>query len=326
MPTPLRIGLIGAGMHARQILVPAMTQIPDDLHLVVCATGREETARRAGEALRVPWVVGCEAVLACPEVDAVVIATFDHEAHALAALEAGKHVFIETPAIVTRDGAARIRQLARERGLVYQTGSCLRYAPIYQQFKRLLDAWRAEAPGPRVFNVRYYPYYGHLQNLLLFLNGPIAAVQVAPGEDGCGLSLYRFANGDLASITWCAFHNVTVPYEAVEAVHPSGRLLAEDGRALRIDRTPADRAVHPYHLEFALADAQVFSPTFSIPYGKNEHLYLRGYTPELADFARCVRDGDTPISNVDSAEATLLVREACARSTAAGGTWVDVEA
>jgi predicted dehydrogenase len=323
---PLRVGLIGVGGHARQILIPAIEQNPEALRLVALATGHEETARRAGELYRLPAFAGHEAPLAHPEVQAVVIASHDHERHAIAALERGKHVFCETPGITTSEGAARIRQLVRERQLVYQVGSCLRYAPLYRKLKRLLAEWREEAPGPRTIGIRYYPYIGHFQNLLLYLSGAIAQVLAVQHADNSGaISLYRFANGDLAVIAWGAFHNVSLPCEAVEIFHSSGRLLAEDGRSLRFDRTPPERASHPYKLEFELAAAELYNPTFSIPYGRNAQLYLRGYTPELEDFARCVREGGTPLCGVDDAEQTRLVGVATAASRAAGGVWMAVD-
>jgi len=316
MSTPLSIGFIGVGKHARQILLPAIAQLPEEIRLVALATGHDETARQTADCYHLPCYTGHEGVLDHPGVEAVVIASFDLERQAIAALEAGKHVFSETPGVTSCEGAARIRELAREKGLVYQVGSCLRYAPIYQKMKCLLEQWREHASGPHTFGVHYYPYYGHLQNLLLFLNGDIAQVLTADGAES-GISLYRFANGDIASLTWCGFHNVSVAYESVEIVHPTGRLLAEDGRLLRFDRTA--EAAHPYHLDFGLAEAQVFQPTFSIPYGHNAQLYLRGYTPELADFARCVRESAAPLCGVDDAEKTLLVRQAAATSN---GAWV----
>jgi len=323
-PQPLRVGLIGVGGHARQILIPAMMQVPDVLEMVVLATSREETARQMGARYRLPAVVGHEPVIKNSAVEAVIIASNrDHERIALNALAAGKHVFTETPGISTRAGAASIRQMARERGLVYQVGYCLRHAPVYQKLRRLLNESRQAAPGSRTISVRYYPYIGHFQNLLLYLGGDIThALAVQHADRSGAVALYRFANGDLGSITWCGFRNVALVYESVEVLHPVGRLLAEDGRSLRFDRMESGR--HPYAMDFELPEAQVFQPTFSLPYGPLEQLSLRGYTPELADFARCVREGGTPLCGVDDAEQSLLVAQAADASAKAGGQWMEV--
>jgi predicted dehydrogenase len=322
--TPLRVGIIGFGTHARQVLLPALEQIPDLLRPVALATSREETARAAQELYRLPCHVGYEALLADPNVEAVInIAGGDHEAVAIAALEAGKPIFNETPAIRSEEGAARIRQLSAEKGLTYAVGSCLRHAPVYQKLRELLCTWREEEPGPRLFTASYYFSSSHFHNLLLFLGGEIRQVLHVTGASGGGsVALARFASGDLASVRDCSFRNWSPPYESVEVAHESGLLVAEDGRTLRFHR--ASREVAPPVLSFDEADGQFFQTTYSIPYGRNRQLYLRGYVPELADFAHCVRTGTSPVCGVDDALATLRVGAATRRSRESGGDWVDV--
>jgi UDP-N-acetylglucosamine 3-dehydrogenase len=321
---PLRVGVIGFGIHARQVLLPATEQIPEAMRVVALATAREETARAAEQLYRIPCHVGYEALIADPAVEAVInVSSADHEAAAIAALEAGKPVFNETPAIRTEEGAARIRQLSQEKGLTYLVGSCLRYAPVYQKMRALLHAWREEAPGPRMFSASYYFSSSHFHNLMLFLSGPIHQVLHLTAPEGGGtVTLLRFANGDIGSIRDCGFHNWSPPYEQVEIAHQSGLLVAEDGRTLRFHRTP--RTVHPTELSFDEADGRLFQTTFSIPYGRNRQLYLRGYVPELAEFVQCVRTGAPPTCGVDDALATLRVGQAARHSRELGGQWADV--
>jgi predicted dehydrogenase len=303
-----------------------MEQIPDDMRLVALATAHEETARIAQEFYRVPCHVGYEALIADSNVEAVINASSpDHETVAIASLSAGKPVFNETPAIRTVAGAGRIRQLSAERKLTYLVGSCLRYAPIYQKVRALLRNWREEAPGARTYNASYYFASSHFHNLMLFLGGRISAVLSLPAPEGAGsITLLRFANGDIGSIRDCGFLNWTPPYEQMEIVHQSGMLVAEDGRVIRFHRTPQARAVHPTELAFEHAEGEFFQTTFSIPYGRNRQLYLRGYVPELAEFVHCVRTGAPPTCGVDDALATLMVGEAARRSRELGGQWADV--
>ena len=324
---PLRVGMIGVGSHTRQVLIPAMEQIPDDMRLVALATAHEETARTAQEFYRVSCHAGYGALIADSGVEAVINASnADHEAVAIASLEAGKPVFNETPAIRTVTGANRIRQLTAERKLTYLVGSCLRYAPVYQKVCALLREWQEEAPGARTFNASYYFAGGHFYNLMLYLGGKISAVLHLPAPEGAGsITLLRFANGDTGSVRDCGFLNWSPPYEQMEIVHQSGMLVAEDGRAIRFHRTPQARAAHPTDLAFEHAGGEFFQTTFSIPYGRNRQLYLRGYVPELAEFVRCVRTGAPPTCGVDDALATLMVGEAASRSRALGGQWVDVQ-
>ncbi len=321
---PLRVGVVGVGIHARQVLLPAIDQTPEAMRVVAMATSREETARAAQEQYHVPCHVGYDALIADPSVEAVVnVSSADHEAVAIAALEAGKPVFNETPAIRTEEGAARVRQLSQEKGLTYLVGSCLRYAPVYQKMRTMLRTWREEQPGPRLFSASYYFSSSHFHNLMLFLSGPIHQVLHLTGPEGGGtVTLLRFANGDIGSIRDCGFRNWSPPYEQVEIAHESGLLVAEDGRTLRFHRTP--RTVHPTQLSYDEADGQLFQTTFSIPYGLNRQLYLRGYVPELAEFVHCVRTGAPPTCGVDDALATLRVGQAARHSRELGGQWADV--
>jgi len=324
MTQPLRVGMIGVGRHARSILLPALAQIPQDMQLVALATAHDATARAVEAQFHLRTHVGYEALLADDAVEAVLVVGGTHGAEIVAALEAGKPVWTETPGISSIDDARHIRRLARERGLTVQVGSCLRYSPLYQKMHSLLTDWRRTEPGPRSFAVRYYPYVGHFYNLLLYFGGAIASVctLVSPDADG-EVVLLRFASGDTGVLTWRRFHNVSLPYERVEIAHASGLLEADNGRELTFHQTR--ERVDNNALSFAAAEAHVFAPTFSIPYGANTQLYLRGYPPELAHFVHCVRTGEPPICGVDDAEQTLLVTQAVRRS-AGTAQWVDVEA
>jgi len=138
------------------------------------------------------------------------------------------------------------------------------------------------------------------------------------------LTLLRFASGDIGSVRECRFLNWSTPYEQIEVTHESGLMVAEDGRALRFHRTPPTRSAHPTALSFQLTDGQFHESTYSIPYGQNRQLYLRGYVPELAEFAQCVRTGARSTCGVDDALATMRVGEAARRSRDIGGQWVQV--
>ena len=177
-----------------------------------------------------------------------------------------------------------------------------------------------------MFSASYYFTSSHFHNLMLFLNGAIEQVlHLTAAEGGGTTTLLRFANGDIGCLRDCRFHNWSTPYEQVEIAHESGLLVAEDGRSLRFHRTPRSRAVDPPELSFECAAGEFQQMTFSIPYGQNRQLYLRGYVPELAEFAHCVRTGEPPTCGVDDALATMRVGEAARRSREQAGQWAAVE-
>ncbi len=82
------------------------------------------------------------AVLADPEVDAVVIATpvATHHALARAALLAGKHVLVEKPLAATAEQAEELRELAERRGLVLLVDHVFLYSPAVRKLAQLVAA------------------------------------------------------------------------------------------------------------------------------------------------------------------------------------------
>jgi predicted dehydrogenase len=260
------------------------------------------------------------------ELEAVLVVGGQHAVEMMAALQARLHVWCETPAVTSREIANDVRVLAQAAGRVVEVGSCLRYAPLYQRLKRELDAWRADVPGPRLFQCRYYAYVGHFYNLLLWLNGPVREVFAVKRESGGAASetlvTLRFANGDLGTVTARRFHNDSIPYEQVEVSAENGLLVAENGQLLR--RFRANEKRPGTQLDFNVGEAEAWTPTFSMPYGRLNQLYLRGYVPELEHFARRVRLNAPSICGLEDMEQTLLVREAIDRS-AGSSAWEAVE-
>ena len=76
------------------------------------------------------------------EIDAVMIASPDnfHEEQAVAALEAGKAVFLEKPMAITIEGCDRILRTAYETGTKLFVGHNMRYFPSILTMKRVIDA------------------------------------------------------------------------------------------------------------------------------------------------------------------------------------------
>jgi predicted dehydrogenase len=309
---PVRIGLIGVGRHARQVLLPALALVPE-LQLCAVSTAHVETARAAEERYRVPAFVGYEAMLRSGGLEAVLVVGGQHAPEMLACLHYGAHVWCETPAVHSAEVAHDVQAVAREERRLVEVGSCLRHAPLYRRLKEELESWRAEEPGTRLFHCRYYPYVGHFYNLLLWLNGPVEEVSAVRGDAETLVHL-RFRNGDLGTVTSRRFHNDSLPYEELSVSGESGLLTATNGQELRRSRTRVPKPAA--QLDFQSSDTSLWSPSFSMPYGELNHLHLRGYVPELRHFARRVRLGEPSVSNLDDMVQTLRVREAVERSCA----------
>ncbi len=80
-------------------------------------------------------------LLARDDVDAIAVTSpdFCHEEHAVAALEAGKHVFCEKPLAITIEGCDRILKAWRDAGTHLMVGFNMRYMPIFRVMKRIAE-------------------------------------------------------------------------------------------------------------------------------------------------------------------------------------------
>jgi len=317
---PVRVGMIGVGRHARLILLPALAFVPE-IQLCALATAHEETARLASTRYRTPAYVGYERLLAeAEDLDAVLVVGGKHGEEMRAVLEAGKHIWCETPAVTDLAESAALRELAAEKGLQVEVGSCLRHAPIYQRLKHELEDWNQVRRAPRLFQAAYYPYVGHFYNLFQYLNGPWSAVSALRGPAETLVHL-RFANGDLGAVVSRRFKNDSIPFERVSVTAEDGMLVADNGRDLRRYHAPEARS--GMDLSFDTASADLVGPTFSMPYGQLNHLYLRGYIPELRHFARMIRRGAPSACGLAEMEDSLRIRQAIARA-AESHAWEDV--
>jgi len=123
--------IVGLGWWGKT-LVESVQGHSDDVRFVAAATRTRspEAETFAGDqALRL--VDGYEALLADPEVDAVVLAT-PHSAHArqvIAAAEAGKHVFCEKPLALAKDDAEAAVRAVGEAGVTLGLGYNRRFHP-----------------------------------------------------------------------------------------------------------------------------------------------------------------------------------------------------
>jgi UDP-2-acetamido-3-amino-2,3-dideoxy-glucuronate N-acetyltransferase len=83
-----------------------------------------------------------EEVIADAGIDAVSIASPAglHHRHAKAALEAGKHVYVEKPLALDIAEAKALCDIAEKRGLTLMVGHLLQYHPVYVRLRELVEA------------------------------------------------------------------------------------------------------------------------------------------------------------------------------------------
>jgi predicted dehydrogenase len=83
-------------------------------------------------------------VLGRPEISAVFVCSPDylHEEHAVAALEAGKHVFLEKPMAITIEACDRIRAAAKRHGRILYIGHNMRFFPVLRKMREIIESGR----------------------------------------------------------------------------------------------------------------------------------------------------------------------------------------
>ncbi|MDN3496001.1 Gfo/Idh/MocA family oxidoreductase [Planococcus sp. APC 4015] len=138
--TGLRWGILGPGGIAQAFARDLKTA---GLDLVAAGSRRLETAEAFAAEFDVPHVHGSyEALVADPDVDIIYVAT-PHPFHAeqsILVLEAGKHVLVEKPFTINAAEAARIRDVARERGLLAMEAMWTRYLPHMARIREIIAA------------------------------------------------------------------------------------------------------------------------------------------------------------------------------------------
>ncbi|NHW37115.1 Gfo/Idh/MocA family protein [Paenibacillus aceris] len=76
------------------------------------------------------------------DIDAIAVTSPDycHEEHAIAALEAGKHVFCEKPLAITTEGCDRILEAWKKSGKHLMVGFNMRYMNMFRTMKEIVDS------------------------------------------------------------------------------------------------------------------------------------------------------------------------------------------
>jgi predicted dehydrogenase len=140
-----RVAVIGAGRWGRNIV----RTLADLGVLCGVADASEDNRERIKSShIGVPVHADMKHVLADPNVDAVAIATpvKMHFDHAMQALSAGKHVFVEKPMTATFEEAETLVEAAQKRDRTLMVGHLLLYQPVLQNIQQILKTGELGRP------------------------------------------------------------------------------------------------------------------------------------------------------------------------------------
>ncbi len=255
------VGVVGAGSYTKLRLLPELKRTGAELVSIASASGlsASQAARKFGFQSS---TTDYRTILDDPRVNTVFITT-RHDLHvpmAIAALEAGKHVFVEKPAAIDREGLSRLRGAYEAAGdLQFMVGFNRRFSPHAVKIHELLAGRSQPVTMNMMVNAGYIAqshwaqdhHVGggrivgegcHWVDLLRFVVGrPIIAVSAitigdAPGVEcrGDKMSIaLLFADGSLGSVHYFANGSNAFVKEQLE-VHSQGRTLVLDNfRRLR---------------------------------------------------------------------------------------------
>lgn len=140
MQKPLRVGVIGCGRVAAYRHLPALTRLPG-ADVVALADQDPTRLRNVADQFRVPNRYPDVRTLldgSMVDVIAVCVPVEFHAEVALAAIDAGKHVFIEKPLAVDLDEADRIHERATRSTSKVLMGFNFRWHRLVRQARELL--------------------------------------------------------------------------------------------------------------------------------------------------------------------------------------------
>jgi predicted dehydrogenase len=159
MSDRLRVGVVGCGVIAQVMHLVHINELDDTYQLAaLCDLSEpvlEACARRFGPA---PVFTNYEELLA-EDLDAVLVLTAgSHAPIAVAAANAGHHVFVEKPMCYSVDEGREMMEAARSAGVVLMVGTHKRYDPAYERLLEFLPLERCNFVQSTTIQSPWQPY------------------------------------------------------------------------------------------------------------------------------------------------------------------------
>ena len=142
----LRVGVLGCGPIAQAAHFESCTKARNAELFAICDVADDLRERMAATHAPRKSFADYDAMLADPELEAVIIATSDafHVPAAKRALQAGKHVLCEKPLGVGVEEVEALADLVRQTGLTLQVGHMKRFDPGIEAAKQFITTEMGE--------------------------------------------------------------------------------------------------------------------------------------------------------------------------------------
>ena len=326
----LRVGVLGCGPIAQAAHFESCVKARNADLYAICDVAPDLLARMAATHAPARAYADYDAMLADPELQAVIIATSDafHVPAALRALQAGKHVLCEKPLGVSVEEVEALAAQVQASGLVLQVGHMKRFDVGLQEgqaFARdkmgahlAYKGWycdnthrytatdalqppivasasaRKPAVNPKADLQRYYmlAHGSHLLDTARFFCGPIEAVRAR--------LLQRFG-------AYCWFIETEFASGALGHLDLTIGLRGDWHEGLTLygeDGSVSAKTMNPWY--YTSSHVEIFderTARYARPLGADGHFYRR----QLEAFAATILDG-APMTGADAADGVASVR------------------
>lgn len=295
----LKIGWIGCGIHATQMLLPQLLR--HDVQLVALCDIDGERLAHAGRQFGVTSLTTDAAeLIATKGLDAVGMAVGpdQHLAFGKAALARGLPVFMEKPPSGTAAGARELAEASDRAGKPLLVGFMKRYSVGNKIAHNIIKSGRfgdvlgltgyyMTAPGYFVGNVDYTGFLlhhcVHYMDLVSHLVSPVVKLSARKVEKTPGRILFHvafdFECGAIGTVVMGTVQSRGTPVERIELMGDHQRIEVEDVVEVRWHRNPPFKVADPEATLLDAEDTLTWKPNFTA--AANED--YKGYHALLAD-------------------------------------------
>ncbi len=324
----LRVGFVGAGIIAVAHAI-ALSRIEG-----VKITAAVDPLKERAEKLAAEF--GGRAFTsfhdAADDVDAVWVGTppYLHCENSLAALEAGKHVFVEKPIALSLSDADSMIRAADRGNLKLAVGEMIRFYPAYREMRRIIEAGEIGEPvcvwshrfsnssldfdpqwrwDPKKSGGFVFEWQTHEINTVRYLGGEVVSVDGSvyysprlPEYDVTAYATLVFENGSTGRVDG----SVQFPYSFAErgALGSQGSVIAQDDETLLV-----------YRLDSAAPE--IYKGIIGIHEGEHGRTTLRRVL-EDRDFVDAIREDREPSMSGREGRADIEVALAIHESSREG--------
>jgi myo-inositol 2-dehydrogenase/D-chiro-inositol 1-dehydrogenase len=313
------VGVIGCGLHSTTAIMPSLRHARTRL-VAVCDldADRAEAARAQFGAQKAYGSV--DALLGRDDLDAVIVVGPPelHVLGAVAALEAGHHVFVEKPPGSTAAEAERIQTAARTAGKQAMVGFMKRHASAYRLVKQVMAAAEFGPVTSVEMAYAHWPVTGirlHLIDMSVhaldtirwLLGDPVRMAVFKRSIDGRHVLtlMTEHAGGAVGRLDLSAFAPGVQERLVVTGDDAVVRL---DNLTVAYVRQISDASAY----EANRRTTRTWAPEFSLPDRENDTQILQGYATELIAFAEAIRIGEPVSASIDDGVAAMRLVEAIA--------------